>query len=208
MFGINALSQPELIQNLTVPPCLATSLVTVPRQAEMLPVDKSFYHFCFVYPLVLVTHSLQKLKHKEEIKEKGKEAEELGYGAYFCDFLTWFFSHKSKRLQAVPPFQWSPSLEKNKISEKELMLRAVGGLWRWGARVKPIFGAPQSQSSLRRANINFFFQWYFWRARQTLPKRRDCPLSIKALVCSSVGLRFNLFVSERNTKANHLMCWR
>ena len=88
MFGINALSQPELIQNLTVPPCLATSLVTVPRQAEMLPVDKSFYHFCFVYPLVLVTHSLQKLKHKEEIKEKGKETEELGYGAYFCDFLT------------------------------------------------------------------------------------------------------------------------
>lgn len=88
MFGINALSQPELIQNLTVPPCLATSLVTVPRQAEMLPVDKSFYHFCFVYPSVLVTHSLQKLKHKEEIKEKGKEAEELGYGAYFCDFLT------------------------------------------------------------------------------------------------------------------------
>ena len=150
MFGINALSQPELIQNLTVPPCLATSLVTVPRQAEMLPVDKSFYHFCFVYPLVLVTHSLQKLKHKEEIKEKGKEAEELGSGAYFCDFLTWFFS----------------------------------------------------------ANINFFFQWYFWRARQTLPKRRDCPLSIKALVCSSVGLRFNLFVSERNTKVNHLMCWR
>ena len=127
MFGINALSQPELIQNLTVPPCLATSLVTVPRQVEMLPVDKSFYHFCFVYPLVLVTHSLQKLKHKEEIREKGKEAEELGYGAYFCDFLTWFFSHKSKRLQAVPPFQWSPSLEKNKISEKELMLRAVGG---------------------------------------------------------------------------------
>ena len=88
MFGINALSQPELIQNLTVPPCLATSLVTVPRQVEMLPVDKSFYHFCFVYPLVLVTHSLQKLKHKEEIREKGKEAEELGYGAYFCDFLT------------------------------------------------------------------------------------------------------------------------
>lgn len=127
MFGINALSQPELIQNLTVPPCLATSLVTVPRQAEMLPVDKSFYHFCFVYPLVLVTHSLQKLKHKEEIKEKGKEAEELGYGAYFCDFLTWFFSHKSKRLQAVPPFQWSPSLEKIKSVRKNWCYAPWGG---------------------------------------------------------------------------------
>lgn len=204
MFGINALSQPELIQNLTVPPCLATSLVTVPRQAEMLPVDKSFYHFCFVYPLVLVTHSLQKLKHKEEIKEKGKEAEELGYGAYFCDFLTWFFSHKSKRLQAVPPFQRSPSLEKNKISEKELMLRAVGGLWRWSLFLE----RHSPRVPCGALTSIFFFQWYFWRARQTLPKRRNCPLSIKALVCSSLGLRFNLFVSERNTKANHLMCWR
>ena len=167
MFGINALSQPELIQNLTVPPCLATSLVTVPRQAEMLAVDKSFYHFCFVYPLVLVTHSLQKLKHKEEIKEKGKEAEELGYGAYFCDFLTWFFSHKSKRLQAVPPFQRSPSLEKNKISEKELMLARRGGgsgseALEWGLFLSFFFlfffsfGAPQSQDSLRRAHINVF----------------------------------------------------
>ena len=204
MFGINALSQPELIQNLTVPPCLATSLVTVPRQAEMLPVDKSFYHFCFVYPLVLVTHSLQKLKHKEEIKEKGKESEELGYGAYFCDFLTWFFSHKSKRLQAVPPFQRSPSLEKNKISEKELMLRAVGGLWGWSLFLE----RHSPRVPCGALTSIFFFQWCFWHARQTLPKRRDCPLSIKALVCSSVGLRFNLFVSERNTKANHLMCWR
>lgn len=204
MFGINALSQPELIQNLTVPPCLATSLVTVPRQAEMLPVDKSFYHFCFVYPLVLVTHSLQKLKHKEEIKEKGKESEELGSGAYFCDLLTWFFSHKSKRLQAVPPFQRSPSLEKNKISEKELMLRAVGGLWGWSLFLE----RHSPRVPCGALTSIFFFQWYFWRVRQTLPKRRDCPLSIKALVRSSVGLRFNLFVSERNTKANHLMCWR
>ena len=147
MFGINALSQPELIQNLTVPPCLATSLVTVPRQAEMLPVDKSFYHFCFVYPLVLVTHSLQKLKHKEEIKEKGKESEELGSGAYFCDLLTWFFSHKSKRLQAVPPFQRSPSLEKNKISEKELMLARRGGAL-----------------GVRRSSEAFFFFFFFWNA--------------------------------------------
>lgn len=79
MFGINALSQPELIQNSLVPPCLEDSHVTVPDQADQpQPLDESLYHSCFVHPLALVTQTLDKLKLKEEVKEKGKESETLG----------------------------------------------------------------------------------------------------------------------------------
>ena len=89
MFGINALSQPELIQNSLVPPCLAVSHVTLPPQVDqMQALDESLYHSCFVYPLVLVAQSLEKLKLKEEVKEKGKGTEALGYTVYFYYFAT------------------------------------------------------------------------------------------------------------------------
>ena len=89
MFGINALSQPELIQNSLVPPCLAVSHVTLPPQVDqMQALDESLYHSCFVYPLVLVAQSLEKLKLKEEVKEKGKGTEALGYTVYFYEFST------------------------------------------------------------------------------------------------------------------------
>ena len=80
MFGINALSQPELIQNVLVPPCLAESHVTVPEQSSQLKVpDGSLYHSCFVHPLTVIAKTLEKLKPKEEVKEKGNESDSLGY---------------------------------------------------------------------------------------------------------------------------------
>ena len=80
MFGINALSQPELIQNALVPPCLAESHVTVPEQPDQLKApDESLYHSCFIQPLTFITKTLEKLKPKEEVKEKENESESLGY---------------------------------------------------------------------------------------------------------------------------------
>lgn len=80
MFGINALSQPELIQNALVPPCLAESHVTVPEQPDQLKApDESLYHSCFIQPLTFITKTLEKLKPKEEVKEKGNESDSLGY---------------------------------------------------------------------------------------------------------------------------------
>ena len=79
MFGVNALSQPELIQTPLVPPCLAYSHVTLPAHTDLLQaLDESLYHSCFVHPLALITQTLEKLKLKDEVKEKGKE-EALGY---------------------------------------------------------------------------------------------------------------------------------
>lgn len=80
MFGINALSQPELIQNPLVPPCLADSHVTVPEQPNQLKApDESLYLSCFVHPLTIITKTLEKLPPKEEVKEKGNESDSLGY---------------------------------------------------------------------------------------------------------------------------------
>lgn len=80
MFGINALSQPELIQNSLVPPCLAESHVTVPEQPNQLKApDESLYHSCFIHPLTSMTMTLEKLKPKEETTEKGNESDSLGY---------------------------------------------------------------------------------------------------------------------------------
>ena len=79
MFGINALSQPELIQTPLVPPCLAHSNVTVPVPTDHLQdLDEQLYHSCFVHPLALITQTLDNLKPKEEGKEKAKEVEALG----------------------------------------------------------------------------------------------------------------------------------
>lgn len=62
-----------------MPPCLADSHVTVPDQSDQLQaVDESLYHSCFVHPLALITQTLEKLKLKEEAKDKGKESEALG----------------------------------------------------------------------------------------------------------------------------------
>jgi len=84
MFGINALSQPELIQNALVPPCLAQSHVTVPEQPNQLKApDESLYHSCFIHPLAIITKTLEKLKPKEEVKEKGNESDSLGYMVLF-----------------------------------------------------------------------------------------------------------------------------
>ena len=80
MFGINALSQPELIQNALVPPCLAESHVPVPEQPNQLKApDESLYHSCFIQPLTMITTTLEKLKPKEEVTEKGNESDSLGY---------------------------------------------------------------------------------------------------------------------------------
>lgn len=85
MFGINALSQPELAQASMVPPCLAVSHVTLPAQTDQLqPAGDQLYQSCFVQPLALVTQCLNKLKPKEEGKEKVKDGEALGYVIYYC----------------------------------------------------------------------------------------------------------------------------
>ena len=85
MFGINAPSQPELAQASMVPPCLAVSHVTLPAQIDQLqPADDQLYQSCFVQPVALVTQCLNKLKPKEEGKEKGKDEEVLGYVSYYC----------------------------------------------------------------------------------------------------------------------------
>ena len=79
MFGINALSQPELIQSPMFPPCLADTHVTLPAQTDRLKaLDEQLYHSCFVHPLALITQTLNKLKPKEEGKEKEKDTEALG----------------------------------------------------------------------------------------------------------------------------------
>ena len=80
MFGINALSQPELIQNALVPPCLAESHVTVPEPPNQLKAPhESLYQSCFIHPLTIITKTLEKLKPKEEVKEKENESDALGY---------------------------------------------------------------------------------------------------------------------------------
>ena len=94
MFGINALSQPELIQNALAPPCLAESHVTVPEQPNQLKaLDESLYHSCFIHPLTIITKTLEKLKPKEEVKEKGNESDSLGYN--LCFFYSPVFSERS-----------------------------------------------------------------------------------------------------------------
>ncbi|KAJ7336620.1 hypothetical protein OS493_011839 [Desmophyllum pertusum] len=88
MFGVNALSQPELIQTPLVPPCLAYSHVTLPAHTDQLQaLDESLYHSCFVHPLALITQTLEKLKLRDEVKEKGKE-EALGGIGVFIKKLT------------------------------------------------------------------------------------------------------------------------
>ena len=88
MFGINALSQPELIQTPLVPPCLAESHVTVPVPTDHLQaVDEQLFHSCFVHPVALITQTLDKLKPKEEGREKAKEVEALGCVVEHFEFL-------------------------------------------------------------------------------------------------------------------------
>ena len=88
MFGINALSQPELIQNAFVPPCLAESHVTVPEQPNQLKTpDESLYHACLIHPLTIITTTLEKLKPKEEVTEKGNESDSLGYMVLLLKFF-------------------------------------------------------------------------------------------------------------------------
>jgi len=85
MFGINALSQPELMQTPLVPPCLTDSHVTLPALMDQLPaLDEHLYHSCFVHPLALLTQTLNKLKPKEEGKDKAKETEALGC-VFYCN---------------------------------------------------------------------------------------------------------------------------
>ncbi|XP_074614489.1 huntingtin-like isoform X2 [Acropora palmata] len=74
MFGINALCQPILVHNPVVPPCLAETNITVPPPFEHLPsVDEQLYHSCFVHPLSLIAQTLDRLKPKEESKDKSVE---------------------------------------------------------------------------------------------------------------------------------------
>ena len=56
------------------------------------------------------------------------------------------------------------------------MLRALGG----ALGVKPIFGAPQSQSSLRRANINFFFPMIFLTRATDFAEKEGPPVVYKS----------------------------
>jgi len=74
MFGINALCQPILVHNPVVPPCLAETNITVPPPFEHLPsVDEQLYRSCFVHPLSLIAQTLDRLKPKEESKDKSVE---------------------------------------------------------------------------------------------------------------------------------------
>ena len=46
--------------------------------------------------------------------------------------------------------------------------------------MKPIFGAPQSQSSLRRANINFFFPMIFLTRATDFAEKEGLPVVYKS----------------------------
>ena len=91
MFSISALSQPVLILSPIVPPCLADTNVIVPPPSEHVQsLDEQLYHSCFVHPLTLIAQTLDRLKPKEEGKEKAVELEALRCGTildpgdYFC----------------------------------------------------------------------------------------------------------------------------
>ena len=92
MFGINALCQPILVHNPVVPPCLAESNITLPPPSEHLPsVDGQLHHSCFVHPLSLIAQTLDKLKPKEESKDKAVEVEALRFGTIIFVGLRLFF---------------------------------------------------------------------------------------------------------------------
>lgn len=83
MFGINALCQPILVHNPVVPPCLAESNIAVPPPSERLPsLDEQLYHSCFVHPLSLIAQTLDRLKPKEESRDKAVEV--LRFGTIIC----------------------------------------------------------------------------------------------------------------------------
>ncbi|XP_068709184.1 huntingtin-like [Montipora foliosa] len=94
MFGISALSQPVLILSPIVPPCLADTNVIVPPPSEHVQsLDEQLYHSCFVHPLTLIAQTLDRLKPKEEAKEKAVELEALsGIGLFIKKFKRKSFS--------------------------------------------------------------------------------------------------------------------
>ena len=72
MFGINAVSQPELTHIPLYPPCLEHTLVTVPvslAEEPMQPISDMLYHSCFVQPLKRLRHVLEKAASSAEEKE-------------------------------------------------------------------------------------------------------------------------------------------
>ncbi|EDO49114.1 predicted protein [Nematostella vectensis] len=84
MFGINAVSQPELVQSPIYPECLADSQVTLPlKPAERVnSTGSGLYYGCFVQPLEDFRATLEKSFKEEETEGSIRK----GLGSFFKKF--------------------------------------------------------------------------------------------------------------------------
>lgn len=72
MFGINAASQPEVIQTPVVPSCLRESQINVPGPVEVgrQSLDDGLFDSCFTTPQQRFSHDLERAVHRNEDASK------------------------------------------------------------------------------------------------------------------------------------------